>query len=496
MTYISHFVNKDLSEGLTLPFKLYFNFKKLIEWWQNQLSDPNPVVAEKAMLVVSKVAAKPELAGPISESADLDRFQTEIEMLLEPFFPPILTNFDFRSAGIPFKPMFFNHTARFAKLLEAAHGDVRVPMRDTDMMYVFACMTILNGYYGAGITFLHDLHFDFHDKKTGVLHRFLSKVNSQFCEITPNGTAIALSKDEIRELMANFTNVEVWKQKIPPDSFRLEGFTIVTLFDVTRTESISALKYDLLNKDAFTDPSIVARIEQNICALLNTPDLRAAFLLYDKTRDLVKPIGRMSSGNISLSPGFKNKPVQIYGPIAFNRIFQEKQPYIISDVSIPQPADELLMEQLRKKKLRSYLAMPLIFGDSLVGILELASESPDKISAMSVFTLQEILLLLTNVMNRLQHEQQNEVEAIIRKYCTAIHPTVAWRFNEAAESLIEVHRGEAGIEAGMEDIVFEEVHPLYGQADIQDSSMFRNKSIQQDLISQLTLAKNILDLAS
>ena len=63
-----------------------------------------------------------------------------------------------------------------------------------------------------------------------------------------------LSEKEIYELTNNFGNTELWKKKIPPNSFRFEGFTILTLFDVTRDESISALKFDLIKKDSLTRP--------------------------------------------------------------------------------------------------------------------------------------------------------------------------------------------------------------------------------------------------
>ncbi|MEP6627479.1 MAG: GAF domain-containing protein, partial [Ginsengibacter sp.] len=82
--------------------------------------------------------------------------------------------------------------------------------------------------------------------------------------------------------------------------------------------------------------------------------------------------------------------------------------------------------------------------------------------------------------------------AIIRQKCTAIHASVAWRFVEAAEKLLESRMYSD--EDKMEDIVFPGVYPLYGQSDIKGSSLVRNLSIQEDLITQLSLAKNILGL--
>ena len=46
--------------------------------------------------------------------------------------------------------------------------------------------------------------------------------------------------------------------------------------------------------------------------------------------------------------------------------------------------------------------------------------------------------------------------------------------------------------AEMKQIVFENVYPLYGLSDIRNSSEYRNKSIQEDLIEHLKMAKNII----
>ncbi|MHA4845802.1 GAF domain-containing protein [Flavitalea antarctica] len=494
MTYFRHFINLDLSTTTPLPTEMIFSFRKLFRWWEQQAQSDDDISASKARKVITEITKFPDLLGPLKDS-DLEKYQPQIEMLLSPFFPEISSKFDFKAAGIPFKTMFFNPTKRFENLLDAAEGDVSIPMKDKSMMYVFACMVVLDGYYRAGINFMHDLHFDFHDKKAGVTRRFLSKINAEFVDILPNENTQNLTKEDIHDLLDHFEDVEYWKKKIPPGSFRFEGFTIVSLFDVTHAESRSALKYDLLNKDAFVDPVIVNRIEKNFAALLNLPNVHAGFMLYNKSRHLLRLIGSTVSGNSSLMGQAKRKPAAVFNKPAIHCIFENRKPYIQSVVT-PDDKD-FFTKGLLEKNIRSYIALPLFYDEELIGILELGAHQPNMLNAMTMFTLEEIILLLSTAMNRLQNEQQNEVEAIIRQKCTAIHPTVAWRFTEAAERLLESARsGMAGLAGSLEDIVFNDVYPLYGQADIQDSSLARNGAIQADMIEQLSLAKDILDLAA
>nr|MDQ6903373.1 GAF domain-containing protein [Bacteroidota bacterium] len=130
-----------------------------------------------------------------------------------------------------------------------AQGNVIVPTSSADLLYIFSCITILNGYYKADVSLSPNLFFNIPDKHTGILRHYRTFVNADFNEIIPGPHVKKLTQKEIFELTDNFENVELWKKKIPPNSLSFEGFALLTLFDVTKDEAISALKFDLLKKD-------------------------------------------------------------------------------------------------------------------------------------------------------------------------------------------------------------------------------------------------------
>ena len=80
-------------------------------------------------------------------------------------------------------------------------------------------------------------------------------------------------------------------------------------------------------------------------------------------------------------------------------------------------------------------------------------------------------------------ELDNEIEAVIQKEYTAIHPSVLWRFKQEAFEFIK-NRDQKS-EYTLKDIVFPDVYPLYGQIDVQGSTNSRNQAIQKDLIFQI-----------
>ena len=107
--------------------------------------------------------------------------------------------------------------------------------------------------------------------------------------------------------------------------------------------------------------------------------------------------------------------------------------------------------------------------------------------------LWEVLPLFSIAIKRSIDEFDNNLQAIIKEKCTAIHPAVEWRFRKAAVNFIEEQR--TGVHPEMEPIVFDGVYPLFGVSDIRGSSTQRNAAIREDLTEHLTLAREIVRLA-
>jgi hypothetical protein len=106
--------------------------------------------------------------------------------------------------------------------------------------------------------------------------------------------------------------------------------------------------------------------------------------------------------------------------------------------------------------------------------------------------LWEILPLFSMALNRGLEELDHRVQAVIKEKCTAIHPSVEWRFRRAALNYLQSQNESP---SGLEAIVFRSVYPLYGVSDIRGSSEERNAAIQTDLIDHLKMTKEIIQVA-
>ena len=145
--------------------------------------------------------------------------------------------------------------------------------------------------------------------------------------------------------------------------------------------------------------------------------------------------------------------------------------------------------------LRSLIVAPIVSQDELVGMLELSSTEPGDLTVAHLPRLQEVLPLFSVAVRRTKEELEDRIQAFIKEKCTAIHPSVEWRFRKAVLTGLERLRGTASPLAEIEPIVFSDVYPLYGLSDIRGSSTQRAFSIQSDLLSQLSLARQVVRAA-
>ena len=107
--------------------------------------------------------------------------------------------------------------------------------------------------------------------------------------------------------------------------------------------------------------------------------------------------------------------------------------------------------------------------------------------------MKEILPIFSVALNRSLDEFNSAVDRTIKEKCTAIHPSVEWRFRQTAMQALE--NSDNGALQEFAPVIFDDVYVLYAAADIRGSSDARNRSIQSDLSEQLKLALEIVSAA-
>ncbi|MDE1207691.1 GAF domain-containing protein [Tenacibaculum larymnensis] len=484
---------KDI-QNIELPFKLKISFEKIVALFQKYAAkeqEKHPY-HESSKKIVREANKAPELINGFSDESTLEKYQDTIEMLLEPLFPELLLENEIKAVSIPFTFTSFKFTSRFEKILQNAGDDYELKVRnfESDLMYKYACSIILTEVYNYSINVKRPFYFDIPDKTTNTIKNYRAAFNADFMEISPTENAPKITEEDIKFLLDNFDDIDVWKEKFPPDSYIFKGFGIMNLFDVTTDEIISEIRTSLIKKD----DDLVTTLQEIFRRFFEINDLSLGFSIFETDSN------NFNSSHINKEESLVlnyEKDVScdcIFCNYVLEKLFINNETLAISDVEKygKQTENKNFYQRLKDKNIGSIILVPIQASTkNSLAIIEFASPRPFELNSINQNKLQDLIPLFKIAVDRFSEEHQNILEATIQENYTSIHPTVKWRFYEAAERF-HIESYETKEKVKIEDIVFPDVHPLYGQSDIKGSSIARNKAIKEDLTTQLSLAISVL----
>lgn len=475
------------------PFQTYISFHKVIKILEEIALSSIDYRSNYAKALLKEIESKPELNDGIDDFNFIIENEQLINYLLADLFPTALTQNEIKAVTLPFQNITFNYTERFKKILKDAGQTFDMNIRDFDehQFYVMNCTLILNSHYNQKIDFGKPLFYDIPDAN-GIVKHYRILYNADFVEIFPTEEVKPLSQKEIEELIDNYDNLELWKQKFPAKSWILKGFVIVSLVDVTVENAVSNLKTYLL-KPEFNKPQNKEDSYSIFRSVFKIPDLKMGFTIYNEEEDrFEKPAFKeeKTSSFILLDKPEADCKNALCG-CSYEYLIENQNTFIIPDVNefAKGKENKFFADQLLSQNIQSCLLAPVIKDGKLLGIIELASAEVRALNSINATKLELIMPFLVDTIVRSFTDMQNQLEAIIQKEYTTIHPSVYWKFKREAKNYYT--NNAIAKDYILKEIVFKNVFPLYGQIDIKGSSEHRNETVKTDLRNQL---KSILDI--
>jgi hypothetical protein len=469
------------------PFKTLISFHILIEALEEIAVSNVDYRSNYAKALLKEIEPFPEFRTGIEDLNLILENETLVKHLLADLFPTALTKNEIKAVTIPFQNFTFNYTDRFKKIVTDAGVLFDMAIRDFDyhQFYIMSCTLILNEFYGQKIDFNKPLFYDIPNAQ-GIMNQYRILYNADFIEIIPTDKAPELTPDDIDLLMDNYDNLDLWKEKFPVESWILKGFGIAILFDATTESSISKLKSNLLKSEK-EQITLNENFESIFRSIFKIADLRIGLIIYSAEEDkFTKPtFNDYSMGSFILSIEEEVDCKNALLGCSFEDLLENKKTIAISNVQkfSLSSGNETLGNHLLKQNIHSCIFAPIIKNDILLGVVELVSASPRALNSINSSKLDLILPYLIDTAERYNTDKKNQIEAIIQREYTAIHPSVYWKFRKEALKYFETFSQNK--DYIFKEIVFKEVYPLYGQIDIKGSSEHRNETVKEDLKNQL-----------
>ncbi len=480
---------------IKFPFKSKLSLRPLLGFWESLLAEGKCGMNSLGPVIRQKLETAPELREPIDDLTILEKHQELIELLMSVVFPPAFWESDCAAAFVPFQFTSFYATPAFKKLFRM-EGQGFTPQLNIDPRQwqwgrvLKAYIYILQKVYGIDITWEFPLVANAKCPKTGLDRFFNIVLDARFLEIKVLGEPMILSEADRKRLLANVKDLNLWMELIPPENFEFQGFGVFKAADVTTREMLSALQADLSEKEAIFQRDGFSALQEKLQIYLQEQDLSLGLAAIRGEQILLLPHAHSQPETTCVLENATHYQRSEFKGSIFSRAMDQGEPLVIEDLH-SYPKSTILEERMLEHGYLSVYVAPLLHQDRLLGTLMLKSTRPGALNALNTANLLPVLPLFAAALNRTLDQLNQKIQTVIKEEFTAIHPSVEWRFQQAALHYIQ-HKDEG---VSLEPIVFHQVYPLFGISDIRMSSDHRNAAIQADLIEHFRLTREILQLA-
>ncbi len=449
--------------------------------------------------VVEQFEKHPELLQPI----DVDRVKEyqELMQLIYTMLSPIVEDEETHrwALVLPLKPVVFYSTNAYSRLVtDIQSGNLKkgisekkpAELRREQQEFIYSL--ILEKCYGYSSFFNRDIIHTLEDEASGLTNYFKLSVDTRFVEIFPLKPLPELKANEFRSSTNDHSEtIACLQEKLPLENFRIEGFGILSISDVTAEYSIENIRDIILNRSSFDEENYYPDVIRSLKTLVGNNDIEFGLLpLFQVNNKLVFDEGIWP--NSKLISVAKEHGV---GELAYMAMASEysknPKPLFFGEITVEDEARQGYLKMLKNKGVSSYALTPVFFKKSLAGVIEIYSFKKNIMNEEILGRLNPAMTLLSQLLQNSIDEFNSNIDRVVKEKFTSVQPSVQWKFKEAAwQYLREDYKKIEHPEIG--EVVFEKVYPLYGAVDIRNSTIERNTALEKDLVRQFTILLDTL----
>ena len=475
------------------PFESKLSMQPLIHHWIKDMRKEDDLLLKTTSTIEKYSKEHPSILDTYTDVTALVKDHHKIiHLLFSGVFPYALSDTIYGYAAPPFATEPFYITTGLQNLLSGQASQLHFEhFSEFDKIpyAIRACFIILAKHYNIHLDYALPFLFSLKEEGSNMERFYKTTSLLDFLEVKVREKAPEITVSKIDFLLENLDNVQLWLDTFSPDVFYFEGFFLAMMNDVTEVETLSRLRKLLLTSDSFVERKTAQAVANLTRIYLNLPAAEVGIFALDL-------------------PFEKSKAhrYKIHYPI-----IDELEPYLLSRVeeniyekacignriqivaNLTQIEKTTFIEQrLLEQGFKSLMVVPIRdHKKKVIGIMELASPQAYAFTHVKKIKLKEILPLYDVAVEESRDNVEQNIQNIIQREFTNIHPSVLWKFSEAAYNYLD--QKVPGKARSMEAITFNEIYPLFGQIDINGSTKIRNKVVRSDLVKSLTLLKPVLD---
>ncbi|MFB5946853.1 GAF domain-containing protein [Albibacterium profundi] len=494
---IFNFIEKKKAHLSKAEIKI--SFDSFIEYLRKRTESTKALNTSFLKEVLHKLEDAIERNGEV-ELGNLEKFEDELSDIYKCLTSPIADETEtFWALAMPFGQCLFYGTDPFYDLLKERYCDVNDMLgpngdmlKSDDSYNRLLYSLILEKLYGFKFNQKHEIIRSLPDTKTGLLTYYRVNIDSRFIDVELHEELPDLNYNEFKDHSSDSFNWKDLQERLPLQNFIFKGFSILTVDDVTISQSLEDIKNLIIHgkeKD-----SIYEQLTLSLKRIVGHPDVEFGIVPFLKINERIvfEPSTQRNSIILDLLRNSEIPPERIDNLI--DQYLISPEILFFNTGKLPTHDDENVSNLFRGlvvSNIKSYALLPVYHNSEPVGALEIYTKQENLLDENLLVKLSDVPPLLGQILRDNAVDFEGNIDDIIKEKFTSLQPAVQWKFNEKAWEYKKRIIPEQP-KPIIEDIKFEHVYPLYGAIDIRNSTIERNAAASADLSIQLNLLHDTL----
>jgi hypothetical protein len=479
-------------------FKSVISFKKFINFLKSSIQTGPSIKIPYFKWIIKKFKKFPELSDSVPLEK-LSEYEEMLELVSTCLLPLAADENSLWALSSPLSPQIFYSTDGFHRLMESLeHPVVLDPARGNADSESDKIMRELQ--YGMLLEKVYSLPYlkktewirKFEDRDTGLDKYFQVNIDTRFIDIRPINDLPAMDCSSMSPASVWGEEFKKIQKSIPLNQFEARGFSIITLTDVTAEQAVEQVGKLVIHHSEKDKRPLFDEITHALQTVVGSKDYQFGLVPFLSINDRPALIFDKIPFSIILQACLNSNVSKKDISKLRNDFTRNPRMIIWSDSEKESHLPEFVVNAFRQSGIGTHIMFPIYHNEQVTGFFEVSTKAGKPLlSEGQMVRLKPVLSIMTQLIQDIIARFNRSIENIIKEKFTSIQPAVQWKFNEAAWHYLRDHTSDEG-EDTVENIIFKNLHPLYGAVDIRNSTILRNQAQEKDYAVQLRMLTNAL----
>lgn len=456
------------------------SFSPLVKYLKDRLKTEKSVKSEFYRFLLQKIEKDEVLLNSISAN-ELVKYKDTLELIFT-ILTPLMDNEDdfFWALSTPIPDEIFFSTNAFYQFFKDHDPKSKVgkdsePVEKKQLKFIYNI--ILNRFYNFSYVLKNEIIYAHVNEETKLTQYYNIQTDTKFVDIKHIGKLPELNFEELAQHFQEDNELEYLLNNLPLKDFSFDGFSIISITDVTLQHSIDGIRDALVNHNYQTEA--YTHVIQALKSLSGNGDLEFGLMPFLTVNNKLVFDNREFSQSMLINSA---KAAKLEEEVFYSLVDKYKEnpkAIFVSAINDDQITKDPFLRVLKAAGVCSYSVLPVYYNNQLAGVLEVYSDHEVLVDDKLLSRLRPAMPLIGQLFQYSIEEFDAKMDEVLMDKFTALQPSVQWKFNQAVWQFLQGSARNKVKE--IETVTFKNMYPLFGAVDIRNSTTERNKALKDDL---------------